>query len=46
LRFSEKEIWRKTPYQITTLFRIHRSFNPDRFKPEPLAAGDELDKML
>lgn len=23
-----------TPYKIMTLFRIHKSFNPDKFKPE------------
>lgn len=48
LRFTERETWKKTPYQIITLFRIHRQFNPDRFKPDPgpLGEGDELDRML
>jgi len=23
-----------TPYKIMTLFRIHKSFNPDKFKQE------------
>jgi hypothetical protein len=30
-----------TPYKIMTLFRIHKEFNPDRFKPiEPEADID------
>jgi hypothetical protein len=23
-----------TPYKIVTLFKIHKEFNPDRFKPD------------
>lgn len=27
----ESEAWRKTPYQITRLFRLHKEFNPLQF---------------
>jgi hypothetical protein len=33
LRWPEESVWRMTPYKIITLFRIHKEFNPDRFKP-------------
>jgi hypothetical protein len=46
LRFSEKEVWKKTPYQISTLYKIHRQFNPDRFKPEPPEGVDAIDEAL
>ena len=36
LGYPEKEVWRMTAYKILTLFRIHREFNPDRFKPDPM----------
>jgi len=46
LRYTEREAWKKTPYQITRLFKIHREFHPEKFKPEPLAGTDELDDIL
>jgi hypothetical protein len=33
-----------TPYKILTLFRIHKEFNPDRFKPEEKEA--DIDDVL
>jgi len=33
-----------TPYKIITLFRIHKEFNPDRFKPEKPEA--DIDDVL
>jgi hypothetical protein len=33
-----------TPYKIMTLFRIHKEFNPDRFKQEPREA--DIDDVL
>ena len=44
LRWSEAEVWRMTPYKILTLFRIHKQFNPDRFKPEEPEA--DIDDVL
>lgn len=34
LRFSEKEAWHKTPYQILKLFRYHKEYNPHIFQQE------------
>lgn len=31
LRFSEKEAWKKTPYQIIKLFKYHKEYNPQQF---------------
>ena len=44
LRWSEAEVWRMTPYKILTLFKIHREFNPDRFKPVPKEV--DIDDVL
>jgi len=33
-----------TPYKILTLFKIHREFNPDRFKPDPKEV--DIDDVL
>lgn len=47
LGYREREAWRKTPYQIITLFRYHREYNPHIFKPERkiLQATEELDDI-
>lgn len=34
LRFSEKEAWHKTPYQILKLFKYHKEYNPHIFRQE------------
>lgn len=34
LRYREREAWRKTPYQITTLFKYHKEYNPHIFRQE------------
>ena len=44
LRWSEAEVWRMTPYKILTLLKIHREFNPDRFKPVPKEV--DIDDVL
>ena len=44
LHWPEREVWRMTPYKILALFRIHREFNPDRFKPEEKEA--DIDDVL
>jgi hypothetical protein len=31
LRYPEREAWKKTPYQIITLFRYHKEYNPQQF---------------
>jgi len=31
LRLPEQEAWRKTPYQIMRLFRLHKEYNPQQF---------------
>ncbi|MCM1219292.1 MAG: hypothetical protein NC548_32840 [Lachnospiraceae bacterium] len=44
LRFSEKEAWHKTPYQILRLFKYHKEYNPHIFRQEEpggAAAGNE-----
>jgi hypothetical protein len=46
LRYPEREAWKKTPYQITRLYKIHREFNPDKFTPDSPDGADELDDML
>jgi hypothetical protein len=35
-----------TPYKITTLFKIHRQFNPDKFAPEKPDGVDDIDFAL
>ncbi len=44
LGWSEAEVWKMTPYKILTLFKIHREFNPDRFKPDPKEV--DIDDVL
>lgn len=34
LGYREREAWRKTPYQIITLFKYHKEYNPHIFKQE------------
>ena len=48
LGYREREAWRKTPYQIVTLFRYHKEYNPHIFKQEKAAvqqAAEELDDI-
>jgi len=45
LGFTEREVWRMTPYKLVTLFRIHKEFNNDRFKLES-GAVDDIDEAL
>ena len=44
IRWPEADVWKMTPYKILTLFRIHKEFNPDRFKPEEKEA--DIDDVL
>lgn len=52
LRYREHEAWRKTPYQITKLFKYHKEYNPHIFRQEreiaPQAVGemDDIDIAL
>ena len=53
LGYKEREAWRKTPYQIVTLFRYHKEYNPHIFKQERAAVpqtavpqkAEELDDI-
>ena len=31
---TRRETWKMTVYQINALFKIHKRFNPERFKRE------------
>jgi len=49
LNFREHEVWHMTPYKLTTLFKVHKSFNPDKFKSDDITSGttnvDEVDDI-
>ena len=48
LRYREREAWRKTPYQITTLFKYHKEYNPHIFRQEQAgtpAATENMDDI-
>lgn len=48
LGYREREAWRKTPYQIITLFRYHKEYNAHIFKPERAVvpqAAEEIDDI-
>lgn len=52
LGYKEREAWRKTPYQIITLFKYHKEYNPHIFRGSngQRAAGtevmDDIDRAL
>lgn len=41
LGYREREAWRKTPYQIVTLFKYHKEYNPHIFRQESRAAAPQ-----
>ncbi len=48
MRYREREAWRKTPYQITTLFKYHKEYNPHIFRQEQAgtpAATENMDDI-
>lgn len=49
LQYKEQQAWRKTPYQILTLFKYHKEYNPHIFKKEKTTAGtadtEEMDDI-
>jgi len=48
LGYREREAWRKTPYQIVTLFGYHKEYNPHIFRQERAAvpqAAEGLDDI-
>lgn len=48
LHFTEKEAWKKTPYQIIKLFGYHKEYNPHIFRQEEsggAAAAAEAEGM-
>ena len=53
LRFTEREAWHKTPYQIIKLFGYHKEYNPHIFQQENSSSGtaaaedmDDIDIAL
>jgi len=51
LGFPEREVWKMTPYKITTLWKIHKEFNRDKFRQdeetEPTASGvGDIDRAM
>lgn len=47
LQYPERQAWRKTPYQILTLFKYHKEYNPHIFGYEKKAgaANEEMDDI-
>lgn len=48
LEYKEREAWHKTPYQILTLFKYHKEYNPHIFKQErsqQAAVTEEMDDI-
>lgn len=47
LEYPERQAWIKTPYQIITLFKYHKEYNPHIFKQEQQAraAADKMDDI-
>ena len=46
--YREFKRWRKTPYQITTLFKYHKEYNPHIFRQEQAgtpAATENMDDI-
>lgn len=39
------EVWRKTPYQITTLFKYHKEYNPHIFRQEQAGTSAATENM-
>jgi len=46
LGYPEGEVWRMTPYKLLQLFKVHKRFHPDRFKPEKPDDMDDIDYAL
>ena len=50
LKYTEKEAWKKTPYQIIKLFKYHKEYNPLQFgyekKSNPEEQMDDIDRAL
>lgn len=50
--YQEQVAWKKTPYQILTLFRYHKEYNPHIFQKENInsmvqkEAMDDIDLAL
>lgn len=45
LKFTEREAWHKTPYQITKLFKYHKEYNPQQFKRQSQPSTEEQDDI-
>lgn len=46
LRYKEAEVWKMTPYKITTLFEYHKEYNPQQFRrQEAQEVPDGMDAI-
>jgi hypothetical protein len=45
LHYTEKEAWKKTPYQIIKLFGYHKEYNPHIFRQEQAAQPTATEGM-
>lgn len=45
LGYREHEAWKKTPYQIITLFRYHKEYNPHIFRQKKVMAAQTETEM-
>lgn len=47
LRYTEQQAWRKTPYQILTLFKYHKEYNPQIFgyESQQMPENENMDDI-
>lgn len=45
LRYTERQAWHKTPYQIITLFQYHKEYNPHIFRQDKGSRMEEVKDM-
>lgn len=45
LGYHEQAAWKKTPYQILTLFRYHKEYNPHIFRKENIYSKVQKETM-
>lgn len=46
MRFTEREAWKKTPYQIITLFEYHKEYNQHIFGGWQQTSGKESENGM
>lgn len=45
LQYKECEAWHKTPYQIITLFKYHKEYNPHIFRQDTSQQEEMVEGM-